>query len=603
MAPDTGTSVFLLVLLLVGSKGNTAINPYEKLGLRRGASERQIKDSYKKLAKSLHPDKNKNADAGAKFIEIQEAHQLLSSAASRREWAEERAKHKGEDLRKSEATVVYTSNGVYRRKGPDLEILPNTIRLTAETYDSLVKAKPGRVEEREGGDETHFWLIYFHRLYCDPCARFKSTWKEVARLGWPAFRPADVLVDTDFSLSQNLGVRRVPSLVAVRVANGKRYTKIYNVKSKPSVNEIMNFATKWMTYSNPIRTLGPPLSKPKMRTALKVKKSAEKVRIVIISNRAQPHFSLGYCAMKFKDLQFFHIDGRSEATRRVAVESLDLSSESRKACAGKKACLIVLREDGWPMVTIGKEDGLSAHASELSALVESHKSWFVPELKASNYYDLCYRFAGTPISSEPKKLILNRPRTDDLFGDERFCVVALTSSHSKAQAALQPLVEISGDPTPHLGWISISAQREFYEYFERKFEEAGGVPQIRALVAVRPAIGEYSLFLGQSSEELVKWVKNLQNKSVSFSADELQEDDDDEEDPRNMALPFPTEDGEASILEKLLGLNAQRLLERWLGDTEVAGSSVGFTALTMFIALLFLFPTIMMFQMGVDPAS
>lgn len=51
---------------------------YEVLGLAKGASKADIKKAYRKLAKELHPDRNKAADAEGKFKELQEAYEVLS---------------------------------------------------------------------------------------------------------------------------------------------------------------------------------------------------------------------------------------------------------------------------------------------------------------------------------------------------------------------------------------------------------------------------------------------------------------------------------------------------------------------------------------------
>lgn len=51
---------------------------YEVLGISKGASEDEIKKAYRKLAKKYHPDVNKEADAEAKFKEINEAYEVLS---------------------------------------------------------------------------------------------------------------------------------------------------------------------------------------------------------------------------------------------------------------------------------------------------------------------------------------------------------------------------------------------------------------------------------------------------------------------------------------------------------------------------------------------
>ncbi|CAE7155278.1 lcfB [Symbiodinium necroappetens] len=51
---------------------------YDVLGVSRDASADEIKRAYRKLARELHPDMNKAADASEKFNEVQEAYDTLS---------------------------------------------------------------------------------------------------------------------------------------------------------------------------------------------------------------------------------------------------------------------------------------------------------------------------------------------------------------------------------------------------------------------------------------------------------------------------------------------------------------------------------------------
>lgn len=51
---------------------------YEILGVSRDASEKEIKDAFRKLSKKYHPDISKEPDATEKFKEINEAYQVLS---------------------------------------------------------------------------------------------------------------------------------------------------------------------------------------------------------------------------------------------------------------------------------------------------------------------------------------------------------------------------------------------------------------------------------------------------------------------------------------------------------------------------------------------
>ncbi len=59
-------------------------DPYAILGVSKGASEKDIKSAYRKLAKELHPDYNKdNPVAAARFSEVTRAYDLLSDKDKR----------------------------------------------------------------------------------------------------------------------------------------------------------------------------------------------------------------------------------------------------------------------------------------------------------------------------------------------------------------------------------------------------------------------------------------------------------------------------------------------------------------------------------------
>src|ERR687892_2130781 len=60
-------------------------DPYEVLGVPRTASQDDIKKSFRRLAKKLHPDANKNdAKAAVKFAELNAAYEILGEADKRK---------------------------------------------------------------------------------------------------------------------------------------------------------------------------------------------------------------------------------------------------------------------------------------------------------------------------------------------------------------------------------------------------------------------------------------------------------------------------------------------------------------------------------------
>ncbi|KAK5604575.1 DnaJ subfamily B member 9 [Crenichthys baileyi] len=59
---------------------------YDILGVPKGATERQIKKAFHRLAMKFHPDKNKSPDAEVRFREIAEAYEVLSDESRRTEY-------------------------------------------------------------------------------------------------------------------------------------------------------------------------------------------------------------------------------------------------------------------------------------------------------------------------------------------------------------------------------------------------------------------------------------------------------------------------------------------------------------------------------------
>jgi DnaJ-class molecular chaperone len=60
---------------------------YSTLGVARGASEADIKKAYRKLAKELHPDRNKDNPAAAdRFSKVTQAYDILTDKDKRAQY-------------------------------------------------------------------------------------------------------------------------------------------------------------------------------------------------------------------------------------------------------------------------------------------------------------------------------------------------------------------------------------------------------------------------------------------------------------------------------------------------------------------------------------
>jgi curved DNA-binding protein CbpA len=72
---------FTGVTTMSDSSGGTVTNPYEILGVRRDASDEQIKSAYRRRAKTTHPDSGGDPNA---FGRVQKAYELLLDPVRRK---------------------------------------------------------------------------------------------------------------------------------------------------------------------------------------------------------------------------------------------------------------------------------------------------------------------------------------------------------------------------------------------------------------------------------------------------------------------------------------------------------------------------------------
>src|SRR6201996_7632342 len=63
------------------------VDYYQVLGVAKGASDKDIKNAYRKLARKYHPDLNPNdAEANKRFQQLNEANEVLSDPEKRKKY-------------------------------------------------------------------------------------------------------------------------------------------------------------------------------------------------------------------------------------------------------------------------------------------------------------------------------------------------------------------------------------------------------------------------------------------------------------------------------------------------------------------------------------
>ena len=115
------------------------INYYEVLGVERSATEQEIRDQFRKLAREQHPDRYRGpdkADAERKFQTLTEAVNVLTNSARRKQHDSEIASGGGKaGVDFAQIAKAYIAKGVKAFKEGD-------IRGAYENFDMAVKHNP-----------------------------------------------------------------------------------------------------------------------------------------------------------------------------------------------------------------------------------------------------------------------------------------------------------------------------------------------------------------------------------------------------------------------------------------------------------------------------
>ncbi|XP_050418751.1 dnaJ homolog subfamily C member 10 [Patella vulgata] len=172
---------------------------YQLLAISRSASTKEIRKAFKKLAITMHPDKNQDdAKAHEKFIRINRAYEVLKDDKLRKKYdmhGEEGLKDDFQRGRHYESWQWYQENfGIYDDD-------PEIITLNKEDFEQSV----------EGTDDI--WFINYYSPQCSHCHQLAPDWRALAKEVEGVIRIGAINCADDWQLCQMQGIRSYPSLV------------------------------------------------------------------------------------------------------------------------------------------------------------------------------------------------------------------------------------------------------------------------------------------------------------------------------------------------------------------------------------------------------
>ena len=182
--------------LLAALPSTSAVDFYRELGVRRGASNADIKAAYRDAAKKYHPDKNPDPNAAERFQRIAAAYETLSDPEKRRlydmygeDYSRVQQQQQQQQYQRQQDDFFHQAfGGHHRRRQQGPPIFSATWSINAEGYRDLVE---------DSGDN---WLLQFYHDWSDQCKEFAPRWEALGAKLPPMVRLARINIDQNFGL-------------------------------------------------------------------------------------------------------------------------------------------------------------------------------------------------------------------------------------------------------------------------------------------------------------------------------------------------------------------------------------------------------------------
>ncbi|KAH7708962.1 DnaJ domain containing protein [Aphelenchoides avenae] len=163
------------LLALVAVYGDNQRDPYAVLGVSRKASSKDIKSAYKRLAMEWHPDKNSSPEASERFMEINQAYEVLTDPTRKERFDrygsfDEPQQRRGHHYHHPDFDSFFNfAFGGFDRGGDGGKpSFFETHRITMRMYAHSILEKT----------HTQPFLIFAYSSYCHGCFMLEPVWKE-----------------------------------------------------------------------------------------------------------------------------------------------------------------------------------------------------------------------------------------------------------------------------------------------------------------------------------------------------------------------------------------------------------------------------------------
>jgi len=193
---ETLTHILLLLLVSLVCSGDDDF--YKLLGISRQANNREIRRAFKKLALTMHPDKNQDdPEASTRFMRLNRAYEVLKDEELRRKYDQ----YGEEGLDESNQGHHYENWHYYNKEFGLYDEDAEIITLSRSDFDPSVTYS------------EDVWFINFYSPRCSHCHDLAPAWREMARELDGVIRIGAVNCADERQLCQLQGIHGYPSLI------------------------------------------------------------------------------------------------------------------------------------------------------------------------------------------------------------------------------------------------------------------------------------------------------------------------------------------------------------------------------------------------------
>uniref|UniRef100_A0A8P4K3E6 DnaJ homolog subfamily C member 10 n=1 Tax=Dicentrarchus labrax TaxID=13489 RepID=A0A8P4K3E6_DICLA len=211
----------MLLVILLAAVWAESQDYYSLLGVGREATTREIRQAFKKLALTMHPDKNPgDSSAHEKFLQVNRAYEVLKDQDLRKKYD----KYGEKGLDEQQQGGRYESWNYYRYDFGDL------------TYCVCVCVSEAAVNSGE------IWFINFYFPRCSHCHQLAPTWREFSKEMDGVIRIGAVNCGDNNHLCRRKGINSYPSLFIYRA--GQKPEKFNGERSK---DDLVRFSMQFIT--------------------------------------------------------------------------------------------------------------------------------------------------------------------------------------------------------------------------------------------------------------------------------------------------------------------------------------------------------------------